>query len=255
MALLSCRTLTSAERVNEPMTRLLDSVNSPDDLKKLAAAALPGLAREIRERIIGTVSRTGGHLGASLGAVELTIALHRVFRTPRDKLVWDVGHQSYAHKILTGRNALFPSLRQHGGLSGFPKRRESPHDAFGTGHSSTSISAALGLAVSRGLTGEKHHVIAVIGDGATTGGMAFEALNHAGREKARMIIVLNDNGMSISSNVGAIAQYLARIRTGPAYRRAKGDIESLLRRIPLAGNSVAEACRRIKDSLDRKSVV
>lgn len=228
---------------------LLDQIHRPSDLRKLSAPDLSKLASEIREKIIRTVACTGGHLGASLGVVELTIALHRVYDSPRDKIVWDVGHQSYPHKLVTGRQDRFSTLRQLGGLSGFPKREESPHDAFGTGHASTSISAAMGLAAARDLLGEKYHVVAVIGDGATTGGMSFEALNHAGREKTRIVIVLNDNGMSISSNVGALAQYLARIRTGPAYQRAKGDIERFLRRIPVAGQSVADVCRRIKDSL------
>lgn len=227
----------------------MDGIHGPSDLKRLNARDLQALASEIREKIIRTVACTGGHLGASLGVVELTIALHRVFDSPRDKIVWDVGHQCYPHKLVTGRSSRFASLRQFGGLSGFPKRQESPHDAFGTGHASTSISAAMGLAAARDLSKDNYHVVAVIGDGATTGGMSFEALNHAGREKTRIIIVLNDNGMSISSNVGALAQYLARIRTGPAYRRAKGDIEKFLRRIPLAGQSVADVCRRIKDSL------
>ena len=229
--------------------RILDGVKGPGDLKKMSLRELSTLAGELREKIISTVAHTGGHLGASLGAVELTIALHRVFDSPEDKIIWDVGHQTYAHKILTGRAAEFDTLRQYGGLSGFPKRRESPHDPFGTGHASTSISAALGFAISRDILGQDHRVVAVIGDGATTGGMAFEALNHAGRQKARMVIVLNDNGMSISSNVGAMAQYLATIRTGPAYKRAKEDIENFLRRIPVAGSSVADVCRRVKDSL------
>ncbi len=231
------------------MKPILDRIAEPGDLKHLSSGELNQLAREIREKIIDTVSRTGGHLGASLGAVELSLALHRVFRSPKDKIIWDVGHQSYAHKILTGRRDAFGTLRQFRGLSGFPKMHESPHDAFGTGHSSTSISAAMGYALARDRQGLDYHVVAVIGDGATTGGMAFEALNHAGKGKTGVIIVLNDNGMSISSNVGALAHYLARIRLGPSYQRAKGDIESVLRKIPLAGDSVAEVCRRLKDSL------
>ncbi len=228
---------------------ILDRIDGPQDLKSLSPAELEQLAGEIRAVIIDTVAKTGGHLAASLGAVELAIALHVVFDSPRDKIVWDVGHQSYAHKLLTGRRDRFATLRRFGGLSGFPKLRESPHDHFGTGHSSTSISAALGMAKARDLTGRGCAVVAVIGDGAMTGGMAFEAIDHAGHDGTDLIVVLNDNRMSIAPNVGAMSSYLTRLRTGPAYNRFKADIEETLRRIPRIGPRVAGAMERVKDSL------
>lgn len=215
----------------------------------MSNAELKQLASEIRQELIDTVSQTGGHLAPNLGVVELTIALHRAFRSPQDKLVWDVGHQAYTHKLLTGRRSLFHSLRQSGGLSGFPKRSESVHDAFGTGHSSTSISAALGLALARDHRRENGNVIAVIGDGSLTGGQAYEALNHAGHLGTNLIVVLNDNEMSIAKNVGAMSEYLAKIRLDPQYAKLKHDVEQILRRIPAIGERVADTVERVKDSL------
>lgn len=226
---------------------ILNNINSPQDLKKLDLTAMTGLAEEIRELLVNSVSQCGGHLAANLGVVELTLALHYVFDSPRDKMIWDVGHQSYVHKILTGRREQMKTLRQFGGLSGFPKVEESPHDIFNTGHSSTSISAALGLAIARDLKHEDYSVIAVIGDGALTGGMAFEALNHAGNENRDLIVILNDNEMSISQNVGALSAYLNRLRTDPSYSRTKEDIESILKRIPGIGPNIARAAGRFKD--------
>lgn len=231
------------------MEAILETINSPHDLKKLSFSQLEKLAGEIRGLLIHTVSRTGGHLAPNLGVVELTIALHRTFNSPVDKVVWDVGHQAYVHKILTGRRKDFATLRQLGGLSGFPKRSESAHDVFGTGHSSTSISAALGIALARDISDDNYHVIAVIGDGSLTGGQAYEALNHAGHTDANLIVILNDNEMSIAKNVGAMAEYLGKVRTDPAYFRIKHDIEYLLKRIPAIGESVAKTVERVKDSL------
>ena len=231
------------------MPRLLSRINSPRDLDALSPAQLYQLAREIREEIITTVATNGGHLAPNLGVVELTLALHRVFHLPEDKIIWDVGHQCYAHKLLTGRREEFSTLRQFGGLSGFPRPEESPCDSFATGHSSTSISAALGLAVARDLQRKKYAVTAVIGDGALTAGMAFEALNHAGHIQRDLIVVLNDNEMSISRNVGALSRYLTRLRTEPVYSRGKEEIEQLLRRIPSIGPAVVKAVERVKDSL------
>jgi 1-deoxy-D-xylulose-5-phosphate synthase len=202
------------------MGKLLDGINGPADLKKIPYKELKTLAQEIRQEMIDTVNKTGGHLASSLGTVELTIALHRVFDSPRDKIIWDVGHQTYAHKLLTGRREIFHTLRQSGGISGFPSREESPHDHFGTGHASTSLSAAMGMAAARDLDGEDYHVIAVIGDGAATGGMALEALNNNSALGARFIIVLNDNGMSISPTVGAIAKILRKVRFDRHYFNA-----------------------------------
>ncbi len=226
---------------------ILNSINSPQDLKALDLSTIDSLAEEIRELLINSVSQCGGHLAANLGVVELTLALHYVFDSPADKIIWDVGHQSYVHKILTGRREQMGTLRQYGGLSGFPKVEESAHDTFNTGHSSTSISAALGLAMARDLQREDHSVIAVIGDGALTGGMAFEALNHAGNEDRDLIVILNDNEMSISQNVGALSAYLNRLRTDPSYSRTKEDIETVLRRIPGIGANIARVAGRFKD--------
>ncbi len=203
------------------MPELLSNINSPQDLKLLKRQDLEQLASEIREELVATVSSNGGHLASNLGVVELTIALHRVFDSPSDKIVWDVGHQAYTHKLLTGRRDRFASLRQYGGLSGFTSRDESEHDPFGAGHASTSISAALGMAIARDLAGDDYHVLAVIGDGAITGGMALEALNQAGHLGSKLIVILNDNGMSISPTVGALAKILARVRFHHSYRRAK----------------------------------
>ncbi|HPU00281.1 MAG: 1-deoxy-D-xylulose-5-phosphate synthase [Firmicutes bacterium] len=221
----------------------------PEDLKNLSIAELKELAAEIRQYMIRTVADTGGHLASNLGVVELALALHSTFDSPRDRIIWDVGHQSYPHKLLTGRWDRFPTLRRYGGLSGFPKPSESEHDPFGTGHSSTSISAALGLALARDFYGENYRVIAVIGDGALTGGMAYEALNHAGHVKADLIVVLNDNKMSISSNVGAISDYLGRIRSDPKYSRLKAEFEQLMNRVPLVGKKMVESAERLRGGL------
>ena len=203
------------------MARLLDSIDSPADVKKLTPPELKQLAAEIREELVAVVSTNGGHLASNLGVVELTLALHRVFDSPRDKIIWDVGHQAYTHKLLTGRRERFATLRQYEGLSGFTSREENEHDPFGAGHASTSVSAALGMAIARDLSGDNYHVVAVIGDGAITGGMALEALNQAGHLSSQLIVVLNDNGMSISPTVGALSKLFARVRLDRRYRRAK----------------------------------
>jgi len=228
---------------------LLETLSGPDDLKALPAEKLPRLAGEIRERIIETVSKTGGHLAPNLGVVELSIALHRVFDSPHDRIIWDVGHQTYTHKMLTGRLGRFDTLRQEGGLSGFPRRKESPHDVFETGHASTSISAALGMAQARDIKGENHSVVAVIGDGALTGGQAFEALNNAGDLKTGFVVVLNDNELSYGPTVGGLASYLSDMRTHPAYYRARSDLESLVQRVPLVGRALYRFGRRLKGSV------
>jgi len=228
--------------------RLLDTINSPQDLKKLSPELLPPLAQEVREVIISSVSSTGGHLAPSLGTVELTIALHYVFDSPRDKIIWDVGHQTYTHKILTGRLDRFHTLRQYGGLSGFPKRSESPHDAFDTGHSSTSISAALGMASARCLKKEYGRVIAVIGDGSMTAGLAFEGLNNAGDLNKDLIVVLNDNGMSIAQNVGALSSFLSRKLTAPTMVFLKKQVEHLLRSFPSIGGDLLAWAKRGEES-------
>ena len=234
---------------NPGSRRLLDTVNNPQDLKKLPPELLPQLAQEIREKIIATVSKTGGHLAPSLGVVELTIALHYVFECPRDKIIWDVGHQAYAHKLLTGRQDRFPTLRQYGGLSGFPKRSESPYDAFDTGHSSTSISAALGMAAARCLKKERNRVIAVIGDGAMTAGLAFEGLNNAGDLNKDLIVILNDNGMSIAPNVGAMSSFFSRQFTRPTMVFLKKQIENLLGALPAIGDDLLTFAKKSQDSL------
>ena len=227
---------------------ILDTINSPADVKALSMEELKQLAEEIRQLLISVIAKTGGHLAPNLGVVELTLALHRVFSTPEDKIVFDVGHQAYIHKIITGRREQFPTLRQYGGLSGFPKRSESAHDAFGTGHSSTSISAALGMAVARDIKQQDYNVIAVIGDGSMTGGMAFEALNNADTLHKRMIVVLNDNEMSISKNVGAMSEYLYHLRTGETYNKIKHDLEGWLKNMDF-GSDVLKALRRLKGSV------
>ncbi len=231
------------------MEKLLDRIDSPEQLRTLTVEQLTQLAGELREFIIQTVSKTGGHLAPSLGTIELTLALYSVFNLPVDKVVWDVGHQAYAHKILTGRRDRFATLRQKEGITGFPRRDESPYDAFGVGHASTSISAALGMAIARDLNGRGEHIIAVIGDGALTGGEAFEALNHAGDLGKNLIVVLNDNGMSIDCNVGAMSEYLSRIRVTPQYNRAKKDLEGLLKSIPRIGDTVLKTAGYIKDGV------
>lgn len=228
---------------------LLETIKEPADLKQFSNQQLGFLAAEIRSFLLETVAHTGGHLAPNLGVVELTLALHAVFDSPRDQIVWDVGHQSYVHKLLTGRFDRFDTLRQYNGLSGFPKLNESIYDAFGTGHSSTSISAALGLAKARDLLGETNKVVAVIGDGSLTGGMAFEALNHLGHLQTDLIVVLNDNEMSISKNVGALSRYLTRIRVNPHMRRIKYDIQDLIQRIPKIGQATVNYLEKIEDSL------
>ena len=229
--------------------RLLDNINSPQDLKKLSLSDLNKLAREIREKIITTVSKTGGHLAPNLGVVELTIALHYVFDTPNDKLIWDVGHQSYAHKLLTGRKNAFHTLRQWGGIAGFPRREESPYDTFNTGHSGTSISAALGMAIARDFKKDNHRVIAVIGDGSMTAGMAFEALNQAGDLDKDLIVVLNDNEMSISNNVGALSSFLSRKLIGKTFTNFKKEIKNLLKSVPAIGEDTYRLAKRLEESL------
>jgi 1-deoxy-D-xylulose-5-phosphate synthase len=227
----------------------LKKIQSPADLRSLRPAELPPLAQEIREEILRTVSRVGGHLASSLGVVELTLALHYVFDTPQDRLIWDVGHQTYAHKLITGRRENFGTLRQSGGISGFPRREESPYDAFGTGHSGTSISAALGMAQARCLRGESHKVIAVIGDGSLTAGEAFEGLNQAGAMEKDLIVVLNDNEFSISSNVGAMSAYLNRLMTGQFATRFRDEIKNFLKHIPGIGESALKWAKYAEESL------
>ncbi len=228
---------------------ILSKLRLPEDLRNLSDRELEKIAAELRKILITTISQTGGHLASNLGVVELTLALHRVFESPRDKIIWDVGHQSYVHKLLTGRLERFPTLRQLGGLSGFTRPDESPHDIFAAGHSSTSISAAVGLAKARDLSGENYKVIAVIGDGSMTAGMAFEALNHAGHLKTDLIVVLNDNEMSIARNVGALSAYLSTLRMNPTVHRLKEEIEYLVQRIPKVGELTARYLERLKDSL------
>jgi len=228
--------------------KLLDKINSPSDLKKLSFDKLEDLADEIRQKIIETVSKTGGHLAPSLGVVELTVALHYVFNAPKDKIIWDVGHQAYAHKLITGRRDQFDTLRTHGGISGFPKRHESPYDTFDTGHSSTSISAGLGISTAKSLKGEKNKVIAVIGDGSMTAGMAFEGLNQAGDNDKDLIVILNDNAMSISPNVGAFSSFLSRKITGRRFQGLKKDLENFLKSLPGVGENILNLARKSEDS-------
>ncbi len=229
---------------------LLAQINNPQDLKKLDQAQLVQLSDELRHFIIDNVSVYGGHFGASLGVVELTVALHYVFNTPQDQLVWDVGHQAYGHKILTGRRDNFHTNRFYKGISGFPKRKESEYDAFGVGHSSTSVSAALGMAMASKYQGkeEKQH-IAVIGDGALTGGMAFEALNHAGVSDTNILIILNDNCMSIDPNVGALKDYLTDITTSKTYNRLKDDVWNLLGKLSTFGKSAQEIVSKVETGI------
>ncbi|MBU2568289.1 MAG: 1-deoxy-D-xylulose-5-phosphate synthase, partial [Elusimicrobia bacterium] len=224
--------------------RILDGIEKPSDLKALNKKDLLKLVDEVRDEIISTVSKTGGHLASSIGAVELIVSLHRVFNSPEDKILYDVGHQAYAHKLLTGRAKRFSSLRQSGGISGFPSREESPYDCFGVGHSSTAISAALGFAVARDMKKENHKVIAVIGDGSITGGIAFEGLNNAGHLKTDLLVILNDNEMFISHRVGAIAGYLARILTFGLVRKIEKNIETFLRRIQYVGMFLLRVAKR-----------
>lgn len=231
------------------MAVLLSQIHEPADLKNLSLEQLTPLAEEIRQFLIEKLSVTGGHLASNLGVVELTIALHYCYNSPQDKLIFDVGHQAYVHKILTGRKDQFDTLRKHRGLCGFVKRSESVHDVWEAGHSSTSLSAAMGMALARDMKGESNRVIAIIGDGALTGGMAFEALNHIGHEKKDLMVVLNDNEMSIAPNVGALHNYLTKIRSDRNYLRAKDEVEQLLKKIPAIGGKVAKTVERVKDSL------
>ncbi|MFH1756413.1 MAG: 1-deoxy-D-xylulose-5-phosphate synthase, partial [Pseudomonadota bacterium] len=231
------------------MGRLLQLIDSPADLRKMRIADLPLLAQEIREEIISTVSKIGGHLASSLGVVELTLVLHYVFDTPQDRLIWDVGHQTYTHKLVTGRRETFPTLRQFGGISGFPRREESLYDAFGTGHSGTSISAALGMVQARCLQGESHKVIAVIGDGSMTAGLAFEGLNQAGAMDKDLIVILNDNELSISPNVGALSSYLNRLMTGQFATRFRDEIKGFLKHLPGIGDPALKWAKYAEESL------
>jgi 1-deoxy-D-xylulose-5-phosphate synthase len=227
----------------KPATALLSQIDSPQDLRRLPRSDLPRVADELRSYLLHSVAQTGGHLSSNLGTVELSIAMHYVFDTPRDRFVWDVGHQTYPHKILTGRRDRMSTLRQLGGLSGFPQRAESEYDTFGTAHSSTSISAALGMAMAANIKGDKRYSVAVIGDGALTAGMAFEAMNHAGVEDCRLLVILNDNEMSISPPVGALNRYLAQLMSGQFYAKAKSVGKSVLKGAP----TLFELAKRIEE--------
>ena len=233
------------------MGRLLDKIKAPNDVKKLPEEQLQALCEELREEIINTVSQNGGHLASNLGVVELTVALHRVFTLPQDSIVWDVGHQSYPHKLLTGRAEAFSSLRLEGGLSGFPSREESDCDPFTTGHSSASISSALGIACANAISGSSGHAVAVIGDGALGGGLAFEGLNNAGRLHRNMIVILNDNKMSISKNVGSMARYLSHVRAKQGYVNAKDNVEKVLSKLPIVGKPMASFIRKAKNKIKK----
>jgi 1-deoxy-D-xylulose-5-phosphate synthase len=229
--------------------KFLQNLHSPSDLKKMTDEQLPALAQEIRDTLIETLSVNGGHLASNLGVVELTIALHRVFNSPKDSIVWDVGHQSYVHKLLTGRFEQFATIRQPGGLSGFTRTTESAHDKFNSGHSSTALSAAYGLAQANRIKNDDSYTIAVVGDGAFTGGMVYEALNNAGRSDCRLIVILNDNEMSISQNVGALARYFAVMRANPRYVKFKAGTERMLMHIPLLGRPLAKAVYNLKTNI------
>jgi 1-deoxy-D-xylulose-5-phosphate synthase len=233
------------------MAEILDGIQSPQDLKKLPPEQLPLLADEIRALILEVVSKNGGHLASNLGVVELTLALHYVFDSPRDRIIWDVGHQCYTHKILTGRKSRFPSLRRHEGILGFPDREESEHDIYNTGHASTALSAGLGIAVARDKRRENHEVVAVVGDGGLTGGVAWEALNQIGQLREKMIIVLNYNEMSISPNVGALSKYLTYLVSGQHYLRIKDHAKSILRSIPAVGVPMIKAGRAFEDAIKK----
>ncbi|MGL6008917.1 MAG: 1-deoxy-D-xylulose-5-phosphate synthase N-terminal domain-containing protein, partial [Culicoidibacterales bacterium] len=232
----------------------LFEITEPNFIKKFRIDEMEILATDIRQFLIETLSETGGHVAPNLGVIELTLALHYVFNTPNDKFIWDVGHQCYTHKILTGRAKRFNQLRKYQGLSGFPRLEESPHDAFETGHSSTSLSAAMGMAVARDMCGENYHVVPIIGDGALTGGMALEALNHIGDEQRPMIIVLNDNGMSISKPVGAIDRQLEAVRINKSYAQVKHMFRAALERIPVVGDSLATTAEKMKTQVKRALV-
>ena len=229
--------------------KFIDKVHSPADLQGMSTRALSAYANEARKLLVRSVAKTGGHLSSNLGVADLTVALHFCFNGAEDRIVWDVGHQTYVHKLITGRKERFGTLRQLNGLSGFPKPNESAHDAFGTGHSSTSVSAAYGMAVARDLQNQKHNVVAVIGDGALTGGLAYEAMNNAGRSGRKLVVVLNDNQMSISENVGALSRHLNEIRTAPEYLGVKRGVNKLLDRVPVVGKGVGRLIERAKDGL------
>ena len=231
------------------MESILQRVNSPQDIRTLTVPQLAHLAKELRHYIVETVANNGGHLAPSLGVIELTIVLHYLFDTPTDKIVWDVGHQTYAHKILTGRRERFATIRQFEGLSGFPKISESEYDAFGVGHSSTSISSAFGMACARDLQGASHKVLAVIGDGALTGGLAYEGLNNAGASGRDFIVILNDNSMSISPNVGAMSKYLTSIISNPLYNRIKDEIWNITGKFDNMGEIIRRVTRRLEESM------
>ncbi|HEY3373867.1 MAG TPA: 1-deoxy-D-xylulose-5-phosphate synthase [Candidatus Aquicultor sp.] len=229
--------------------KLLNTVKSPNDIKQLSYGELAELAGELRNRLVETVAETGGHLASSLGVVELTLALHRLLDSPKDKIIWDVGHQAYTHKILTGRNEALSTLRQYGGLAGFPKKSESEHDFFDAGHASNSISVALGMAEARNIRGGDEHIVAVIGDGSLTGGIAYEALNQAGHLNTRLIVVLNDNEMSISPNVGAMSTYLAQVRLDPGHAKLRKEIEQRIKKLPAIGELVYDIGMHVKESV------
>jgi 1-deoxy-D-xylulose-5-phosphate synthase len=229
--------------------KLLDCIDSPKDLRKLSPVELKPLCAEVREFIIDVVSKVGGHLGAGLGAVELAVALHYVFNTPDDKLLWDVGHQAYPHKVLTGRKEVFHTIRQLGGISGFLRRNESEYDTFGAGHASTAMSAALGMAVARDLAGDKYRVVAVVGDGSMTGGMAYEAMNNAGLQKRNMIVVLNDNNMSIAPNVWAISNYFTELIANPAYNRFKANVWDMTGKLDSIGDRIRKIASRVEEGI------
>ncbi len=229
--------------------KLLQTIDSPDDLKPLSESALLQLCQEVRDYTIEVVSKTGGHLAPTLGVVELSVALHKVFNSPKDKIIWDVGHQAYAHKILTGRREALKTIRQYGGISGFCKPMESEHDIYGAGHASTSISAGVGFAIARDLKGEKHQVISIIGDGALTGGLSFEGLNNLGHLRTRMMIILNDNEMSISPNVGAMSKYLSKITTNPLYNRVRDEIWNITGKLPVGKSTVRTGMKKLEESL------
>lgn len=232
-----------------PSYPLLDKINSPEDFRRIERSELPRLAAEIRSFLVDTVSKTGGHLASNLGVVELTLALHTVFTSPEDRLIFDVGHQSYVHKLITGRREGFPTLRKKGGMSGFPKRSESEYDAFDTGHASTSVSAAVGMLRADVMLGRKRNVVAIVGDGAMTGGMCFEALNDAGESKLPLVVILNDNDMSIAHNVGALSLHLANLRSSEGYQRFKSRVAGFLAHIPLVGKRLSEATLRFKNKI------
>ena len=233
---------------------VIDKVNFPEDVKKLTMDEKRELADELREKIINTVSKTGGHLASNLGVVELTIALHSCFNMPEDKIVWDVGHQTYVHKMLTGRKDRFDTLRKMNGLAGFPRTSESEYDSFDAGHSSTSISVALGMARARDILGKKNKVVAVIGDGALTGGMALEAMNDAGISKTNLIVILNDNEMSISKNTGGLSMFLAKLRTKKAYINSNVSAKNFIRKIPFVGEKIVTLTIKLKNKIGRAHV-